>query len=90
MAKKIALLVRDRQDEALRMAVGIVLMDDIINVFVLDRKVQESESNTLNLETMKDFDIETYSNCPDNADMQQISNTELAAKLLEYDHIITY
>jgi hypothetical protein len=43
MSKKIAILVRDRQGEALRMAVGAILMDDAIDVYVLDRKVEDTE-----------------------------------------------
>lgn len=33
MVKKIAVLVRDRQEEALRMAVGATLKDDVIDVY---------------------------------------------------------
>ena len=47
MAKKIAVLVRDRQGEALRMSVGITVMDDEVNVFVLDRAIESSEENQL-------------------------------------------
>jgi hypothetical protein len=90
MAKKIAILLRDRQDEALRMAVGITLMDDIIDVYVLDRKVEENEQNTLNLETIKEMDMGLYTNCKENEDMQYLSTEEIAQKLLEYDHIIPY
>ena len=90
MAKKIAVLVRERQEEALRMAVGITLMDDTIDVFVLDRKVEETEQNALNLETMEMLDMNAYSNVTENTDMTCLTNVELADKLLGYDHIIAY
>ncbi|MEC4685599.1 MAG: hypothetical protein VST71_07700 [Nitrospirota bacterium] len=90
MAKKIAVLVRDRQGEALRMAVGITLMDDIIDVYVLDRKVEETEDNDLNLETMKDMEMNVYTNCKENEDLEYLSTEEIAQKLLEYDHILPY
>ncbi len=90
MAKKIAVLVRDRQGEALRMAVGITLMDDVIDVYVLDRKVEETEDNDLNLETMKDLEMNVYTNCKDNEGLEYLSTEEIAQKLLEYDHILPY
>jgi putative sterol carrier protein len=90
MGKKIAVLVRGRQSEALRMSVGLTLADDTIDVFVLDGKVEETENNTLNLETMKDMDMKVYTNFKGNADMEYLSTEEMAKKLLEYDNIIPY
>lgn len=90
MSKKIAVLVGGRQDEALRMSVGITLMDDTIDVYVLDRKVEETEGNELNLETIKDMDMKLYTNFKENDGMEYVSTEEIARKLLEYDHIIPY
>ena len=90
MAKKIAVLVRDRQEEALRMAVGATLRDDVIDVYVLDRKVEESEGNTLNLETLRDLDMQVWTNVPENAGLAFCSTEELAKKLPSYDHILAY
>jgi len=90
MAKKIAVLVRDRQGEALRMSVGVTLMDDKIDVYVLDRKVESNDDNDLNLETIKDMDMKLATNSKENAGMDFISTEDLAQKLLEYDHVIPY
>lgn len=90
MAKKVAVLVRERQGDALRMAVGITLMDDTIDVYVLDRKVEETDENTLNVETIKDLGMGLYTNYKENGDMEYLSNEEIALKLLNYDHIIPY
>lgn len=90
MAKKIAVLVRGRQSEALRMAVGITLLDDIIDVYVLDRKIEPSEENDLNLETIDMMDMNIYTNFSGNENMQYLSNDEIAEKIVEYDHIIPY
>lgn len=90
MGKKIAVLVRDRQGEALRMSVGVTLMDDTIDVYVLDKKVESNADNDLNLETIKDMDMKLYTNTKENAGMNYIPNEELAKRLLEYDHIIPY
>lgn len=90
MGKKIAVLVRDRQGEALRMSVGITLMDDTIDVYVLDRKVESNDDNDLNLETIKDMDMKIASNTKVNEGMDYISTEELAQKLLTYDHIVPF
>ena len=89
MAKKVAVLVRDRQDEALRMAVGLTLADDAINVFIMDKKLQSNEANDLNVETLGDMDAKIYSNNPENK-FEQMSTEEIARALAAYDVIIPY
>lgn len=90
MAKKIAILVRDRQAEGLRMGVGAMLADDLITVFIMDRKIEETENNTMNLETMNDMDIKTYTNFRGNENIEYLSTEEIARKLLEFDNILPY
>jgi len=89
MAKKVAVLVRDRQDEALRMAVGLTLADDEINVFIMDKKLESNEANDLNVETLGDMDAKVYSNNPENK-VEQMSTEEIAKALTAYDVIIPY
>ena len=90
MAKKIAVVVRDRQAEALRMAVGMILLDDIIDVYVLDRKVEDNDQNNLNLETMGDLDISLYTNTKENENMTKLTTREIADRLLDYDTVLMY
>ena len=90
MTRKIAVLVRDRQSEALRMALGLTLMDDVVNVFLLDRRFDLSEADLANKELMEEMDIAFFSNNEDNADTQYVATEELARLLTEYDHVIPY
>ena len=90
MVKKIAVIVRNRQSEALRMAVGIVLLDDIIDVYVLDRKVAESEQNNLYLETIDFMDMKAFTNVVENTDMTLLTMEEIASRLPAYDHVLAY
>ena len=46
----------------MRIAVGLTLLDDIIEVYVLDRKLDETENNRLNLETIDMMDINIFTN----------------------------
>jgi hypothetical protein len=89
MTKKIAILVRERKHEALRMAVGATLTDDEVNVFVMDDKLEPDDEMSLNLETLADIDVKVFSNNPDNQ-LEQKSTEEIARVLPEYDIIIPY
>lgn len=89
MKKKIAVLVRDRQAEALRMAVGLTLADDEVNVFVMDKKLDEDEGIALNVETLGDLDVKIYSNVPEN-NFEVMSTEDIGTALLNYDTVIPY
>ncbi|MBI4687793.1 MAG: hypothetical protein HY756_08455 [Nitrospirae bacterium] len=88
--KKIAVVATTRQEEALRMAIGVTLMDDKVDVYVLDKQVEDNERNALNLQTIKEMKIQVFTNCKDNKDMKLLSAKEIALKLTEYDHILPY
>ena len=90
MTKKIAIMVRDRQSEALRMAMGAILLDDDIHVYVLDHGLDKTEQIGLYLETLNDLDIPVFTNCAENVELQFLSLGEIAARLSGYDHVIAY
>jgi len=88
--KKIAVIVRDRQGEALRVAGGLTLADDIIEVFVLDTKLDKDNTEVaMPLELATELDLKMYSNNPDNG-YTTITLEEMAMKLLEYDVVVPY
>ena len=88
--KKIAVIVRDRQGEALRVAGGLTLADDTIEVFLLDRKLDKNAPEIAQpLELASDLDLKMYSNNPENG-YTTISLEEMAKKLLEYDLVVPY
>jgi hypothetical protein len=88
--KKIAVIVRDRQGEALRVSGGLTLADDTIDVFVLDRKLDRNNAEIAQpLELVNDLDLKIYSNNPDNG-FTTISLEDMAKKLLEYDFVVPY
>lgn len=88
--KKIAVIVRDRQAEALRVAGGLTLADDTIEVFILDRALDAANPEVAKpLELVKDLDLKVYSNNASNAGAV-INIEEMAKKLLEYDIVVPY
>lgn len=90
MTKKIAIMVRDRQSEALRMAVGAILLDDDIHVYILDHGLEKTEATDLFMETLNDLDIPVFTNHAENPDLQYLSADEIAQRLSGYDHVIAY
>jgi hypothetical protein len=89
-AKKIAVIVRDRQAEALRVSGGLTLADDVIEVFILDRKLDKTNPAIAQpLELVTELDLKVYSNNPENG-YTTMSLEEMAKKLLEYDIVVPY
>ncbi len=90
MSKKIAILVRERQSEAFRISAGLIMMDDSVDVFVLDRKVAGDPDTKRNCELCKEMGLGLYTNTKENGDLQYLSTEALADRLLEYDIIDPY
>lgn len=89
-AKKIAVLVRDRQDEALRMAVGLTLESDEVSVFNIGDPIEANDNNDLNVETLGEFDCGRFSVYEADTGFEQMNIEDIAQKILECDHIVPY
>jgi hypothetical protein len=88
--KRIAMIVRDRQAEALRVAGGLTLVDDIIEVFVLDRKLDTADPEVARpLELVNELDLKVWSNVGQEV-AETISLEDMAKKLLEFDIVVPY
>jgi len=90
MAKTIAVLVRERQGEALRVAVGLTLSHDLVEVYVLDRKVAATPGNATNIGALRELEMRIGTNCADNGDLELLSNAELARRIAACDVILPY
>jgi hypothetical protein len=88
--KKIAVLVTDRESEALRMSLGLLLLGDTVEVYVLDRELGKTEENLKQLETMKEFEVKIYTNHRQDEGMEFCSTEEVALRLPQYDHVLPY
>lgn len=90
MTKKIAIVITDRQEEALRMSIGLTLADDEVDVYFLNSKVNNNADNELNIETGKELGVGLFSTCEQSENVRKISPQEMAGELLKYDHILPY
>ncbi len=90
MSKKIAVLVRDRQAEALRMAVGLTIQGDRVDVFIMDQELDvDDPAIALNLEMLAEIGVRLISHAfQSNAVI--MSTEDIARKLVEYDSVIPY
>ncbi len=88
--KKIAVIVQDRPEEALRMAVGLTLADDQVTVINVGSPIESNEGNDLNIETLDMMECGRLSvNAADQA-FEQITMQEVPARLLEFDAVLPY
>ncbi|MHB8159252.1 MAG: hypothetical protein ACYDGS_01945 [Thermoleophilia bacterium] len=88
--KKIAVIVRDREGEALRMSLGLVLADDEVSVFNLGSVIERNDDNNLNIESLEMMDCILYSVNEKDENFQTIAMQDVPAKLLDYDHVVAY
>lgn len=88
--RKIAVIVRNRQEEALRMALGIAILGDLVDIYIIDNELEETEKNLLNLEMIKAMGLKIFSNREESPGISYLTIDEIANKILEYDHIIPY
>ncbi len=90
MSKKIAVLVRDRQAEALRMAIGLSLEDDEVHVYVMDCKLDRNDPGiAVNLEMLNELGTRIISNRPDNS-FEAMDNETIACELVHYNSVLPY
>ncbi|MGC2062615.1 MAG: hypothetical protein WA610_06530 [Thermodesulfovibrionales bacterium] len=89
MKKKIAVLVRERQAEALRMAVGLTLADDEVTVFVMGNKLADDGNIGMSLEMLQEMGAHIYSDRPENS-LALMSIADIARKLPEFDAVVPY
>jgi hypothetical protein len=88
MAKKVSVVIREKQNDGLRMAVGLTLDDLSVTVFVMGR-LDQSENVRMNVESLGEMRASIVTNDPENA-FVQMSTEEIARALVEYDAVITY
>ena len=90
MGKRIAVLVRERQEEGLRVAVGLTLADNAVRVFVVDCAVARTSPATAYLDALRDMGASLATTCAANADLELLTAPELARRVLLCDHILAY
>ncbi|MFN3480178.1 MAG: hypothetical protein ACK415_07290 [Thermodesulfovibrionales bacterium] len=88
MDKKIAVIVRDRQSEALRMSIGLTILEDSVEIYLTEPLREEGEM-TLQLDGVKELSIPVFS-ILEGSGFEDITIEDMADRLLRADNIIAY
>ncbi|MBT4836801.1 MAG: hypothetical protein HON94_05595 [Methylococcales bacterium] len=59
---KIAIIINDRQEEAIRMSSGITILDDEVELFFIDTTIDGSAEIEMMLEIAEEMELPIYSN----------------------------
>ena len=84
----IAVIARDRQAEALRMSIGLTVLNDSVDIF-LTEKFKKEESAETQLEVIRDLNLKIYSTVS-GSQFEYISPDAVGDKLLEYEKVLPY
>ena len=90
MAKKYAIVTKERQGEAFRVALGLLLLDDEVDVYVLAAQVSEDTMAQQQFIQLKEMELPLYFTEGDPNLVDCITRDEVAAKLPDYDHVIPF
>jgi|TARA_B100002003_G_scaffold251161_1_gene293387 hypothetical protein len=91
--RKICVIVKTsdtyRQSEAVRVALGLTMLDDKVDLIVLDQNLIRNDTINTNLELLITMDGATYSNKSENH-FDPLSLEDISGKLIEYDVVVAY
>lgn len=95
MARRVAVITkdRDRQIEALRSGLGLLLENHTVSLFVLDHEIDATEPYLDNLELIDEMGGDRYSNNPVNVERHGFHPVSLDATgrlLAECDLVIPF
>jgi len=89
-AKKIAVIVTDRQSEALRMALGLTIEGDEISVFNCGDPIERTDEVNTNIDGLDMMESKLFTVNDADEGFGKMTMQEIPGKLLEYDHIVPY
>ncbi len=89
LRKRIAVIVKERSEEALRMALGLTLYDDMVDIYLAGPAPKPTEMNLMNLEMLKAMRAGLYSFCEID-DFKTVNERDMPEILLKYDVVISY
>jgi len=87
MTKRILVVIGDRAEEALRMALGLTLADDAVEVCLTAPRGGEGEEH---LELLRDIEVPVWTTDQANSDLPLVTRDDMARRLAEFDHVIPY
>jgi hypothetical protein len=92
MGKRVAVITKDRnrQHEALRTGLGLLLESHSVSVFVLNHEIEPSEHSLDNLGFIDEMGGDRYSDHPVNVEQHGFRPVSLQGLLAEHDLIVPF
>ena len=87
MAKRILVMIGGRAEEALRMALGLTLANDTVEVCLTAPRGNQGEEH---LDLLRDLEVPVWTIDTSNSDVPLVDRGEMARRLTGFDHIIPY
>lgn len=87
--KRIAVVVRDRQAEGIRMGVGLSVLHSV-DLYVLDNMIGDHPDIAFNLTMAGELSLKVVSNMADESGTVHLPTEEIGRRLLEYDAVLCY
>jgi len=87
--KRVAVLISKRQAEGLRMAVGLTVLGDSVDVYVLDVPVEKGPQMDMSIEALNQMGGSVFTNIGQNP-FELVSTEDIAKSLTQYDVVIPY
>ncbi len=72
------------------MSIGLTLMDDSVDVYVLSRRLDRTDSIAANLDTIRELELPIYSDVRDQDYAEYLSTEQISNRMPEYDHVLPY
>ncbi len=83
------MMVQERSEEALRMALGLTLYDDKVDIYLTCQGPEPTAMNLMNLEMLKAMKAGLYS-VFEVDEFKRVSEEDMPQLLLKYDVVIPY
>mgnify|MGYP000126760382 CR=1 FL=1 len=90
MRKRIAVIVGPRQGEGLRMALGLTLSNDQVDVYLRGPLREPSEQTRMSIEMLREVGAGLYVVEGSEEGFSPVEPKELAQRLLGYDLVVPY
>jgi hypothetical protein len=87
--KKIAVIIRDRQAEGLRMALGLSILHNV-EVYLLGSIEEPSDAIAMNIEMAGELHMGLFSDTSGVKGFEHLTYTDIAKRLLNCDNILPY
>ncbi len=72
------------------MALGLLLLDDVADLFLMDCLLEDDPRIQTHIKTALEMEMKMYANSANSDPFKILSNEDIAARLLDYDAVLKY